>query len=131
MLFFSAQQISGRLGLPCLGRVLLKNTIGMSTARRFRAHSLQPQKNKNKNKKNERRQKIKKKYLFSIQLVFLSALFSRDKPRGFITFCFFCLLRFYLLSRHLNSIDSIGVFHSSMKILCQFLISDNNSISFV
>ena len=60
MLFFPAQQISGRLGLPCLGRALLKNTIGMSTAHRFRAHSLQLQKNKNKNKKNERRQKIKK-----------------------------------------------------------------------
>lgn len=91
MLFFSAQQISGRLGLPCLGRALLKNTIGMSTARRFRAHSLQLQ--KNKNKKNERRQKIKKKYLFSIQLVFLSALFSRDKPRG-LTFCLFVCLDF-------------------------------------
>lgn len=51
MLFFPAQQISGRLGLPCLGRALLKNTIGMSTAHRFRAHSLQLQKNKNKNKK--------------------------------------------------------------------------------
>lgn len=70
----------------------------MSTARRFRAHSLQLQKNKNKNKNNERRQKIKKKYLFSIQLVFLSALFSRDKPRGFITFGLFVCLDFIIIT---------------------------------
>lgn len=55
MLFFPAQQISGRLGLPCLGRALLKNTIGMSTAHRFRAHSLQLQKNKNKKMKGGRK----------------------------------------------------------------------------
>ena len=96
MLFFSAQQISGRLGLPCLGRALLKNTIGMSTARRFRAHSLQLQKNKKQKQKQKKRKGAgnKEKYLFSIQLVFLSALFSRDKPRGFITFCLFVCLDF-------------------------------------
>ena len=84
MLFFSAQQISGRLGLPCLGRKLLKNTIGMSAAHHFRAHSLQLQKNK------KRKQKQKKERR---QEICLPALFSRDKPRD-LTFCLFVCLDF-------------------------------------